>query len=301
MADDFLASTSTTGSVPVGGSATGNIETAGDADWFAISLFGGTTYRFDLEGSGTGQGTLFSPRLELRDSGGSLLLSDTNSGGVSDDGSSSRLTYTATATATFYLASDPAGSETGTYTVSATSLGPIADDFAASTSTTGSVAVGSFATGNIETTADADWFAVSLIAGKTYQFDLGGSDAGQGTLEFPQLELRDGSGNLLLSDTTGGGVGESGWSSRITYTATSTGTFYLASDPAGNAIGTYRITATDTAASANHPPAITSNGGGDRRRPRNSTHVFALGWRGRGPVPDRFGNRCAVLPRGAGL
>src|SRR5437016_1080800 len=138
----------------------------------------------------------------------------------------------------------------------------MADDFLASTSTTGSVAVGGSAMGNIETPGDADWFAISLFGGTTYRFDLEGSGTGQGTLFSPQLELRDSGGNLLLSDTTGGGVGESGWSSRITYTATSTGTFYLASDPAGNAIGTYRITATDTASSSNHPPAITSNGGG---------------------------------------
>jgi Ca2+-binding RTX toxin-like protein len=252
IADDYASSTATTGSVAVGSSATGNIETTGDADWFAVTLVAGVTYRFDLEGSDTGQGTLEQPQLELRGPGGNLLLSDSTSGSFDGPGAgwSSRITYTAAASGAFYLASDPLSNAIGTYRVSATSLGSIVDDYASSTATTGSVAVGSSATGNIETTGDADWFAVTLVAGVTYRFDLEGSDTGQGTLEQPQLELRGPGGNLLLSDSTSGsfdGPG-AGWSSRITYSATASGTFYLASDPLSNAIGIYRLRATDTAA-----------------------------------------------------
>lgn len=41
MADDYSNSTSTTGAVGVGSSTTGNIETAGDTDWFRIMLAAG--------------------------------------------------------------------------------------------------------------------------------------------------------------------------------------------------------------------------------------------------------------------
>src|SRR5205807_1562811 len=128
---------------------------------------------------------------------------------------------------------DPSGNEIGTYRVSATSLGAVADDYAATTSTTGVVNVGGSVTGNIETTGDADWFAVTLVAGTTYRFDLEGSDTGQGTLDSPRLELRGSGGNLLLSDSSSGGFDGpgSGWSSRITYIAATSGTYYLASDP----------------------------------------------------------------------
>ena len=36
MADDFSADTSTTGAVEVGGTASGDIETADDRDWFPV-------------------------------------------------------------------------------------------------------------------------------------------------------------------------------------------------------------------------------------------------------------------------
>ena len=41
MADDYASSTSTTGSVAVGGTATGEIETSRDRDWFAVTLEAG--------------------------------------------------------------------------------------------------------------------------------------------------------------------------------------------------------------------------------------------------------------------
>ncbi|MGB9366501.1 MAG: hypothetical protein WCE79_10860, partial [Xanthobacteraceae bacterium] len=263
MADDYAASTATTGVVPVGGSATGNIETTGDADWFAVTLVAGTTYRLDLEGSNTGQGTLQFPSLQLRDPSGNFLLGDSASGlNGSGPGWSSRLTYTAQSSATYYLASDPSGNELGTYRISATSLGAIADDYAASTATMGGVAVGGSATGNIETTGDADWFAVTLVAGTTYRFDLEGSNTGQGTLQFPSLQLRDASGNFLLGDSASGPNGSGpGWSSRLTYTAQSSATYYLASDPSGNELGTYRIGAISLGAVADDYAASTATTG----------------------------------------
>ena len=58
MPDDYSADLQTTGAVAVGGSATGTIETAYDQDWFAVELVAGRTYRFDLQGSPGGGGTL---------------------------------------------------------------------------------------------------------------------------------------------------------------------------------------------------------------------------------------------------
>ena len=62
-----------------------------------------------------------------------------------------------------------------------------ATDLPADTTTTGEVDVGGSVTGNIETFADGDWFAVVLEAGKTYQIDLEGEYGGGGTLEDPFL------------------------------------------------------------------------------------------------------------------
>ena len=54
MADDYLASTATTGVVNIGGSTPGSIEVAGDQDWFQVSLVAGQTYQFRMNSASVG-------------------------------------------------------------------------------------------------------------------------------------------------------------------------------------------------------------------------------------------------------
>ncbi|MFZ2029151.1 MAG: PPC domain-containing protein, partial [Vitreimonas sp.] len=253
MADDYAASTSTTGTVSVGGSRSGNIETAGDADWFKITLVAGQTYQFDLRGSPSGGGTLADPFLRLRDSAGNSITSDDDSG----TGLDSRITYTATSSGTFYLSvGSSTTSGTGTYTVAATNIAP-PDDYASSTSTTGAVSVGGSSTGSIEAAGDTDWFRISLVAGQTYQFDLRGSPSGGGTLADPFLRLRDSAGNSITSDDDSG----TGLDSRITYTATSSGTFYLSvGSSTTSGTGTYTVAATNIAPPDDYSSSTSTTG-----------------------------------------
>jgi hypothetical protein len=121
-ADDYAASTATTGAVVVGGSTAGNIERAGDADWFRVLLTEGTAYRFHLEGSDTAQGTLQYPVLRLLDSAGRVLHTDSGSIDGPGPGWTSMLSYTASATGTYYISSEASANHTGTYKISATAL-----------------------------------------------------------------------------------------------------------------------------------------------------------------------------------
>jgi hypothetical protein len=73
----------------------------------------------------------------------------------------------------------------------------ITDDYPASTATTGVVPINGSTTGNIETTNDQDWFAVTLTAGHDYQFKSQGAQSGQGTLNDPYLQLLDQNGNSI--------------------------------------------------------------------------------------------------------
>ena len=66
---DIAADTTTTAAVAVGGSATGEIETAGDKDWFEVELEAGRTYRFDLQGAPGGHGTLSDRTFEVLEAG----------------------------------------------------------------------------------------------------------------------------------------------------------------------------------------------------------------------------------------
>ncbi len=129
---------------------------------------------------------------------------------------------------------------------------PAGEDFSAGTSASGRVTVGDTATGNIGSNGDRDWFAVELVAGRTYVIDLRGSPTDDGTLSDPYLGgIHDSDGNLIPHTTNDDGG--QGYNSRVTFTATESGTHYIAAGAAGvfSGRGTYEVEVTDTS-----PPIV---------------------------------------------
>jgi regulation of enolase protein 1 (concanavalin A-like superfamily) len=241
-ADDFGATTATTGSVAVGGQATGSIEQPNDKDWFKVSLQAGTTYTFDLLGADGGGGTLGAGSgeayLSLFDGSG-YIVESAHGNGVNGD---PRLSYTPTVSGSFYLQAADLYSKTGTYTIKA-STAAVSDDFTANTATTATVAIGGQATGSIEQPNDKDWFKVTLLAGTTYVFDLLGADGNGGTLGAGSgeayLSLFDGSGYIVDSANDNGVNGDP----RLSYTPTASGSYYLQATDLYDKTGTYTIKA----------------------------------------------------------
>lgn len=125
MADDYAASTSTTGVLAIGDSITGTVEVAYDHDWFKVSLTAGTQYQFDLKGLNGGSGTLLDPYLSLYSNSSTLIAFNDDVSYVNYN-LNSQITYTAATTGTYYLAAQAYGSVVGTYTLSATSLSAVA-------------------------------------------------------------------------------------------------------------------------------------------------------------------------------
>ena len=123
------------------------------------------------------------------------------------------------------------------------------DDYGDTFATAYVISVGTTVTGTIEVLTDLDMFAVTLTAGNTYTIDLDALPSGtNGQLEDPELVLFDTAGNQLAQNDYGPG----GYSSaQITYTATTTGTYYLQADPytGGGAFGAptgdYQLLVTD--------------------------------------------------------
>ncbi|MCL4744531.1 MAG: tandem-95 repeat protein [Burkholderiaceae bacterium] len=139
-ADDFPATRFTPGAVAVGGASAGTLESAGDRDWFAVSLQAGARYIFELLGAASGDGTLADPSLRLLSAAGGLLASNDDAGGSTN----ARIAYTATATGAHYLeASSAIAGGTGTYSVVAlrdlSNRAPVAAPDAYSTSENGPV------------------------------------------------------------------------------------------------------------------------------------------------------------------
>ena len=235
-ADDYAADPTTTGTVVVGGSATGNIEYNGDRDWFAVTLEAGTPYRFELEARPTGPSTLRNPYLRgIYDANGELIDGTTNdNGGVSYD---TRVFFSPEEDATYYVSAGGYSNRTGTYTLRVTE---IPDDYAADLATTGTVVVDGSATGHVEYRGDTDWFAVTLETGKAYRFDLKGSPTGGGNLYDPYLRgIYDANGDRIDGTTDDdGGVG---LNSRLTFTPDEGATYYVSAGAYGNHVGTYTL------------------------------------------------------------
>ncbi len=104
MSDDYSASPDATGELTVGGSAVGNIESPGDADWFAVDLVEGVEYTVLIQGGLPGAGTLSAPRFAgIYDSRGTLLDDTSNDHQNSGIFSDNRMTFTPASTATYYI------------------------------------------------------------------------------------------------------------------------------------------------------------------------------------------------------
>src|SRR5579862_7704452 len=91
--------------------------------------------------------------------------------------------------------------------------------------------------GTINAAGDSDWFKVTLTAGTSYVFDVGG-----GTLQSGQVSLYDSSGNLVTSGTSDypGGTAES------SFTVGTTGTYYVAATGISGSTGTYNVLVSST-------------------------------------------------------
>ena len=239
--DDFAQGVTGAGTVTVGGSTTGNIETKADNDWFAVTFDAGRTYRISLEGSSTGQGTLGNPYLRGIYKGDGGDMSDNLIRGTHDNdsgvGLNSEVDYHATETATYYVAAGAHGSSTGTYRLSVAGLG---DDYAGDTGTTGTVDVGGSVTGDVEYEYDRDWFAVSLVAGTEYRIKLEGSPTNQGTLGDTYIYGIYNEDGELITDT-GNDDGGVDLNSEVLYGATETATYYISAGGYRSSEGSYRL------------------------------------------------------------
>ena len=219
---DFSSNNNTLGRVDVGGSATGNIESATDLDGFRVDLEAGKAYQFDLEGAHTGRGTLANPLLHLENSGGDPQAANDDIDRVNNF--NSRFEFRVTATGVYYLL--VGGSATGTYTLSVRDItsdrvpddsGNVSEgnlDLLHHSSSLGQVTVGGTVTG-AHTDGDKDWFALfDMQAGKRYQIDVEGADTGRGTHPDPAVSLYSISEVFIVSDNDSG----MGTNARIIFT-----------------------------------------------------------------------------------
>jgi hypothetical protein len=219
-----------TGTLQINTPGTTRVDSMGDQDWMAVTLTAGTKYRIDVEGTRDAHiGGLY-------DATGTMIAGTTNySGGIGRD---ARIWYEAT--------------ETGTYFVSA-GIGPgvnpdpndrhvtvtVADDWddhPADITTTARVAPGGSIGAEIDELDDVDWIAVDMQAGRTYGINILGGDSTRfaSGASIPLNTRLDG-----IFDATGARVAgpDSGDDRDVLtgFTATTTGTYYVAVGSEGTA------------------------------------------------------------------
>ncbi|MCA0421974.1 MAG: M10 family metallopeptidase C-terminal domain-containing protein [Proteobacteria bacterium] len=111
-------------------------------------------------------------------------------------------------------------------------------DAAASSSTTYSLTAGQSIQGTLTGSGDHDWYRVTLTAGQTYTFALSGTGTNNVIDTFLRLYAADGTTVLADNDD-----GLPNLNSLITYTATTSGTYYLdASSFQPSTTGQYQFT-----------------------------------------------------------
>jgi hypothetical protein len=111
--DSVLGSTATSATLGVTGSVDGNIDSAGDHDFYRIALTAGQTYIFHT--GGTLAYTVTDTRLTLRDASGAQLLTNNDAG----EGTFSAIRYTAPTTGNYYLDVSGSPGVTGAFNLTA--------------------------------------------------------------------------------------------------------------------------------------------------------------------------------------
>ena len=109
--DDYGASPDSSGSLDIGSSLEGNLESLGDLDWFKVELEADKYYNFELTGT-----TLEDSFLALKEANGNIISTDDDGG----DGFNSRINISPESSGTFYLEASAYNNEhTGTYLITA--------------------------------------------------------------------------------------------------------------------------------------------------------------------------------------
>lgn len=160
-------------------------------------------------------------------------------------------------------------------------------DAAHDTSTTYTMEVNGSFEGVVESAGDRDWVAITLEAGKTYDIDLFGSPSGSGTLGDPITAIYDSSGTYLAGNDDGG----EGTESYMSYTALTSGTYYVMARGYSTYTGTYVLSVTEDIGSTPTTPFLAdldtmaeflthdyweANGGSAHRFDTSSSNVISV-------------------------
>ncbi len=211
----------------------GVLAPAGDRDWFKLELAEGQAVRIGMQNTTSPDG-LGDPYLVVYGADGAEIARDDDGG----DGLNAYLEVQATAAGTYYVEARGFGEDAaGRYAINV-----VAGEIGAGADGAEVLAgAGDPRTSFIGTPGDADWFAIELIEGRPYRFNVEGFDADG--LADPMLTLYDSTGTQVAADDDGG----RGTNSYLYFASPAGGTYFAAvSSFDGQGTGRYSLRAVDT-------------------------------------------------------
>ena len=220
IVDDHPNSADNATPVEIGVSAPGELEYEGDVDYFTFEATEGGLYELDVT-----RGSLQESVLDIFDADGTWLA-----GLIRNDNTVNNNTWYAPGTGTYNV--QVTSFDTGTYTLTI-AISDIVDDHPNSADNATPVEIGVAVQGELEYEGDGDFFAFEATAGESYELDVT-----LGTLQDSVLDLYDADGTWLDGNDD---YGDS-TASRLTWTAPSTGTYYVEVTDFGSGTGTYTLT-----------------------------------------------------------
>lgn len=237
--DNISGDASAPGTLTVGSSVEGTIDSAADTDRYNIVLQASTSYYIRMLGYHARNGDLVDPDISGVYTSTNTLVTTTPINEPTMVGLDSWVKFTTAAAGagTYYIMTDGNGAD-GDFLLTAVK------DVAGSTSTTESIAIGGSVSGFIDEGTDSDWYSMSLTSGVSYVIKMRGLDSGNGTLADPYINgVRYSTNTTPITNTT---VNDSLGLARdasVRFVAASTGVHYVAAENNGTtAVGSYVVT-----------------------------------------------------------
>lgn len=212
----------------------GTLSPGGDRDWYRVDLPAGGGMRVGLSSAENAEEALGDPMLVVYGPDGAEIGRDDDGG----EGLNAWLeVHAATAGAYYVEVRGFVDDAAGRYALNLVS-GEIGAD---ANSGEYLIANGEGRTSTIGTADDVDWFAVDLVEGRPYRFNLEGVDPD--ALGDPVLTLFDAEGHQLAADDDGG----RGANAYLTFASTAGGTYFAAvSSFEQSGAGRYLLRVSDT-------------------------------------------------------
>lgn len=243
MLDDYGSSTSTAGSMTLGGSTSGNINFTGDTDWFKIHLDHTQAVRLVLTATDPGGSNLSDPTLsQIFDANGNLVPSSYYYKDTYVSSRESAFMFTARSSGDYYVATGGVNGQTGSYTL--TSYKVYDDSPNDGVDAQWAITVGNSQNHSIDYSGDTDWINITLAAGQRIHVSMQGTPYNQkSALADPNLvSIRDSNGNVLVNYSTENYAGSS-----LNFVATYTGVHYIVVGSNSGSTGGYTVAVTSMA------------------------------------------------------